>query len=76
MNPDQLITRIQEVYFDLCDAHNDKFLTFAPDADIPQGFGSADEWVEEQRDKLAEIEAAVRSLCLDHDIEFDHGFDQ
>ncbi len=76
MNPNQLITRIQEVYFDLCDASNDKFLVFNPEANTPQGFESANEWVEEQRDKLAEIEAAVRSLCLDHDIEFDHGFEQ
>jgi hypothetical protein len=71
MNPDQLITRIQEVYFDLCDAHNDKFLVFYPEADTPQGFESADEWVEEQRNKLAEIEDRVKDLCRSHGIKLE-----
>lgn len=59
---DTLLTTIQEVYFDLCDVSNNQSLTFRRGAEKPQEFDNAQEWVEEQKNKLAEIEEMVTEL--------------
>jgi len=57
-----VITKIQEVYFDLCDARNDQFLSFKRGSDTPQGYENAGEWIQEQIERLEYIEDMVKLL--------------
>ena len=59
---DPLLTKIQEVYFDLCDVSNLDCLTFRRGSNKPQEFSNAQEWIEEQKTKLEEIENMVAQL--------------
>ena len=59
---DPLLTMIQEVYFDICDVSNNQSLTFKRGAEKPEEFENAQEWVEEQKNKLEEIEEMVKAL--------------
>jgi hypothetical protein len=49
-------TTIQEVLFDLHDAEKSGLLQFNPDAERPQEFANAREWVREQIEKLESVE--------------------
>jgi glutamate synthase domain-containing protein 1 len=49
-------TTIQEVLFDLYDAEKSGLLKFNPDAERPQEFANAREWVREQIEKLESVE--------------------
>lgn len=55
----QLLTTVQEVYFDLCDAIENH--TFSG-GDLPQEFKSAEEWLQEQKTKLEQIEAMLLQI--------------
>jgi ABC-type Fe3+-hydroxamate transport system substrate-binding protein len=59
---DPLLTTIQEVYFDMCDALNNGSLVFNEEADTPEEFEDAQEWLAEQKRKLEEIESQVKEL--------------
>lgn len=52
----ELLTKIQEVFFDLVDARNNRMLALAPEAGLPQEFETLDDWLDEQIVKLNRIE--------------------
>ena len=51
------ITKLQEVYFDLCDLLNSKQIDYIAISGF-QEFDTLREFLEEQKNKLAEIEGA------------------
>jgi hypothetical protein len=71
------ITTIQEVIFDLHDAEQSGLLRFSPDADWPQEFATANEWVREQIEKLESVECSMSetmsSAILDTDYTLTEG---
>lgn len=55
------LIKLQEVYFDICDAINNDLFMFNKNSEIPQEFDSIKDWLMEQKNKLEKIELLIKA---------------